>query len=274
MHKISFAIQTPEVRPTLPVALLTGNFAEKIEKAARLGAQGVELMTTRPKDLDPAEIRDLLRAHGVQAAAVSSGALAYAEGMTLLHEDPLRASQARMRLLQLIEFAAQVEAPVVTIGSFRGRLKSIPGQPEEILAEILDGAADMAAQRSVRLVIEPLNRYETDFLRTIAEALAFIRGIGQPNIGVLLDTFHANIEESSWAAPLQKAGEANRLWHVHLADNNRLPPGQGLIDFRAILAGLAETGYSGFLSAELLAKPDPDEAARLTITHIQSLSKS
>jgi sugar phosphate isomerase/epimerase len=61
------------------------------------------------------------------------------------------------------------------------------------------------------------------------------------------------------------------LWHVHLGDNNRLPPGCGLIDFRAIVATLREVGYSGYLSAELLARPDPDTAARHTLTYMRSL---
>lgn len=274
MHKLAFAIQTPEIKPVIPVALLTGSLAEKIEKAARIGAQGVEFITTRPKELDPGEIRRLLNAHRLEASAVASGGLAFAEGLTLLHADALRASQARLRLVHLIEFAAEIGAPLVTIGSFRGRLASVPGQPEVILGEILAEAATFAGRYSVRLVIEPLNRYETDFLRNTAETLAFIQKIGHSNIGILLDTFHLNIEESSWVAPFQAACAANRLWHVHLGDNNRLPPGQGLIDFQAILSTLTACGYNGYLSAELLARPDPDEAARRTAQYIFGLQRS
>jgi 5-keto-L-gluconate epimerase len=121
-------------------------------------------------------------------------------------------------------------------------------------------------------VIEPLNRYETDFLYNASQALAFIQRIGHAHIGLLLDTYHMNIEESSWNVPFETASAAGKLWHVHLGDNNRLPPGNGMINFSAILATLINCGYEGFLSAELLARPDPDQAAIQTIQSIRSLS--
>ena len=272
MIKLSLAIQTPEVEPLLPVALLSGTFEEKLQKAAGCGAEGVELMSTNPSQLDAEKIRRQLKQHGLEAAAVSSGGMA-AAGLTLLHADPLRASQARSRLNLLIEFAARVGAPLVTVGGFRGRLASLPGgQGEEILAQILNQAADLGARQGVRLVIEPLNRYETDFIRTAEQGLALISRLGNPSLGLLLDTFHVNIEERSWTEPFERALAAGKLWHVHLGDNNRLPPGCGLIDFRAIAAVLSARGYHGFLSAELLAQPDPDQAARLTIQYMKGLS--
>ncbi|MGW8250065.1 MAG: sugar phosphate isomerase/epimerase family protein, partial [Anaerolineales bacterium] len=90
-------------------------------------------------------------------------------------------------------------------------------------------------------------------------------------LGLLLDTYHVNIEESSYSEPFRHTIQAGRLFHVHLGDNNRLPPGQGLIDFEAIVKTLYECGYSGYLSAELLAKPDPDTAARETLTYMRGL---
>jgi sugar phosphate isomerase/epimerase len=62
---------------------------------------------------------------------------------------------------------------------------------------------------------------------------------------------------------------AGRLWHVHLGDSNRLPPGQGHLDFPAIVATLREVGYQGYLSAELLPRPNPDAAAEATIAYMR-----
>jgi sugar phosphate isomerase/epimerase len=70
------------------------------------------------------------------------------------------------------------------------------------------------------------------------------------------------------------AMEAGRLWHVHVADNNRLAPGKGLINFSAIIACLREVGYEGYLSAEILAQPDPDTAARDAVAHMRRLLES
>jgi sugar phosphate isomerase/epimerase len=129
----------------------------------------------------------------------------------------------------------------------------------------------MADARNVQLALEPLNRYETDIIHNVEEGLAFLHEVNHPALGLLLDTYHINIEEPSWTEPFRRAMSSGQLLHVHLGDNNRLPPGHGLIDFAAIVATLREIGYSGYLSAELLALPDPDTAARQTLAHMRCL---
>ncbi len=272
--KLSITIQTPEVQPAVPIALLTGSLQEKIEKAARWGADGVELLTTNPKELNSEEILALMRHNGLQAAAIASGGMAFALGFTLLNADVAIAAQAKRRLYDLIDFAAALDAPVVTIGSFRGRSAWVAGQGKTMLRDILGEAAGYADQRSIRLALEAINRFEGDFLTNAAEALAFIEEVNQPALGLLLDTFHVNIEEASWTEPFRTAMQAGKLYHVHLGDNNRLPPGCGLIDFPAIVATLRETGYTGYLSAELLCKPDADTAARQTLEYMNKLLRN
>ena len=81
---------------------------------------------------------------------------------------------------------------------------------------------------------------------------------------MLLDTYHMNIEECSWTEPYRRVMKSGKLFYAHVGDNNRLSPGQGLIDFPAILRTLREIGYDGWLTAELLPRPDGDTAGRLT----------
>lgn len=83
------------------------------------------------------------------------------------------------------------------------------------------------------------------------------------------DTFHMNIEEQSIYDAIKNA--RRYLAHFHLADNNRLAPGQGHLDFKKIIKALKEIGYKGFVSAEILPKPDQYTAAKLAIEHIKSL---
>jgi 5-keto-L-gluconate epimerase len=161
----------------------------------------------------------------------------------------------------------------VTIGSFRGRILTNRDESLGLLAQILSEAGDFAQERGVLLAIEPLNRFESDLINTVGQGLAFLEQLDHPAVGLLVDTFHVNIEESSWTEPFRQAAAAGKLFHVHLGDNNRLPPGQGLIDFRAILRTLGEIGYAGWLTAELLALPDPDAAARETLAYITTLLK-
>jgi 5-keto-L-gluconate epimerase len=261
---LSLAIQTPEVPAQVPVALLAGSLEEKLTKASALGYDGVELITTDPTGLDRSGLCALLDDRHLKVSAVASGGMAFAAQLTLLHADPAVQALARQRLDQMIDLAADLDAPIVTVGSFRGRAVGDPPRARQELASVLRQAARHAAARGVRLALEPLNRYEADLLHTAKETLAFLGEVDHPAVGILLDTYHLNIEESSWTEPYRQVMAAGKLFYAHLGDNNRLAPGQGLIDFRAILGALRQAGYDGWLSAELLPLPDPDTAARLT----------
>jgi sugar phosphate isomerase/epimerase len=159
----------------------------------------------------------------------------------------------------------------VTIGGFRGRSNGDLQAALLRLGETLGEAAVIAGGRGVRLALEPLNRYENDLIQNTAQGLAFLDQINHPALGLLIDTFHMNIEEASWTEPFVRVFEAGKLFHVHLGDNNRLPPGKGLIDFPSILQTLQSIGYQGFLSAELLALPDADSAAEATLAYMHAL---
>ncbi len=272
--KLALTIQTPEVPVQVPVALLSGTLEEKLQKAAHMGAAGVEIITTEPASLDALVLHDLLNQKGLQAAAVASGGMAFAARLTLLNPDPPTAALARQRLNELIDLAAALGAPVVTVGSFRGRFVGDKENSLHQLAKILRQAGDFAAGRGVRIALEPLNRFEGDLLNNVEQGLVFLKELNHPAVGLLVDTFHVNIEEASWTEPFRQAMAAQKLFHVHLGDNNRLPPGKGLIDFGAILRTLHTIGYTGWLSAELLGKPDPDTAGQQTIDHMTHLMKA
>lgn len=270
--KLALATPTPEVEIPIPVALLSGTFSERLQKAARLGYDGVELMVVRPGQLDARAIHTQISESGLAVVAIASGAIYLVDKLTLLASDVEVSRQATVRLHALIDFAAALEAPLVTIGSFRGRLAWAGGQPaRKRLIEILQMAAERGAERGVRLVLEPLNRYESDLLNNADEGLALIAEVGHSHLGLLLDTYHVNIEEASLTEPFRQGIAAGKLWHVHLGDSNRLPPGEGHLDFPSIIATLREMDYQGYLSAELLARPDPDTAAEATIAYMRQV---
>jgi len=271
--KLSLTIQTPEYSEFVDVALLTGTFDEKLEKAANFGANGVELMTVEPSKLDTNKIKSSLQKNKLEIAAVSSGAIASVTGLTLLNENPTKANKAANLLYNLIDFASAVESPFVTIGGFRGLASSVGNGANELLISILHKASVYAELKGVRLALEPLNRYETDIIQNAEEGLRFVNKVQHHAFGLLLDTYHINIEENSWTEPFIQVMEAKKLFHVHIGDNNRLPPSCGLIDFNAIVSTLKQIGYNGFLSAELLANPNPDFAAEKTLSYLNSLLK-
>ena len=125
-----------------------------------------------------------------------------------------------------------------------------------------------AALSGVRIALEPINRYETTLVNNVAQGLALIDRVGADNLGLLFDTFHANIEEPSIEESLLAAG--GRLFHVHVADSNRWYPGAGHLDFAQILDVLARSGYGGFVSGEFMPRPDADTAAQRAIAHLRS----
>jgi 5-keto-L-gluconate epimerase len=271
---LSLTVQTPEVPLPLPVALLSGSFEEKLRKASEYGAQAVELVPTEPAGLDEDWIMGLLARNGLHLSGIASGAMASISKLTLLSSDPAVAAAARERLGQMIDLAARLHAPVVTVGSFRGRMVGERAASLEQLAVTLHAAGERAAAQAVRIAVEPLNRFESDLINTVSQGLEFLERVDHPAVGLLVDTFHVNIEESSWTEPYRQAHAAGKLFHVHLGDNHRLSPGRGLIDFAAIVKTLSTIGYSGYLTAEHLALPDPDTAAQQTLVYMRNLMEA
>lgn len=102
----------------------------------------------------------------------------------------------------------------------------------------------------MRIAVEPWNRYETYLINRMDQAIAFVDEVARPAVGVMADTFHMAIEETDIAAAIRRAGA--RLTHVHLADSNRAAPGYGHLDFAPVLAAIADIGYEGWISYELL----------------------
>jgi D-psicose/D-tagatose/L-ribulose 3-epimerase len=116
------------------------------------------------------------------------------------------------------------------------------------LADALAPLCDYAGERGVRLAVEPLNRYETSVLNTVAQTLEAIDPLPAAACGVLADVYHLNIEERDPAAALRACGE--RLAHVHVCANDRGAPGADHLDWPALMAGVRAAGYGGPLVIE------------------------
>ncbi|MGH9395748.1 MAG: sugar phosphate isomerase/epimerase family protein [Terriglobia bacterium] len=129
--------------------------------------------------------------------------------------------------------------------------------------EGLQAVARQAQQLEVMLCIEPLNRFETYFLNTLSDAARLVHSIGEPNVGIHFDTFHANIEERHPAEALRAV--AKDLKHVHFSENDRGTPGAGHNDWWGIMTALKETGYNEWVTIESFAQPEPGLAAAAAI---------
>src|SRR5207247_3873952 len=126
--------------------------------------------------------------------------------------------------------------------------------------------AARAWHHSVPLLLEPLNRYETNMLNRVQESLQFLKPLRARNVKLLCDLFHMNIEEASVADALRLAGPL--LGHVHFADSNRQAVGFGHTTIAPVVQALHDIRYAGFVSGEVVPLPDSDTAAKQTIASI------
>jgi sugar phosphate isomerase/epimerase len=135
------------------------------------------------------------------------------------------------------------------------------------LVEALRECSAAARPHGIRLALEPINRYETTLINNTAQGLALIERVAADNFGLLLDTFHMNIEEPDIEASIHQC--RGRIFHFHAADSNRWYPGAGHLDFKSILKTLFATGYPGWVSGEFLPNPDAETAAQKSIASLR-----
>ncbi len=247
-----------------------GDLEVNLAKIAGWVYQGVELAIRDPALVRVEELKSALARHHLEVPAIGTGQAWGEEHLSFTSPEGSIRKLAVERIKSQIQLARHFNA-VVVIGLIRG--VSPPGQSKEhsmdYLEDGLRGCAEEARLQGVKLAIEPLNRYETDLIHSAAEGLQLIDQISSPHLGLLLDTFHMNIEEADMQDSIRQAG--GTIFHFHVADSNRWYPGAGHLDFRMIIETLKNTGYTGWISGEFLPKPDGDTAARLNFEHLTHL---
>jgi sugar phosphate isomerase/epimerase len=129
--------------------------------------------------------------------------------------------------------------------------------------------SEAAHPSGIRLALEPINRYETTLINNVIQGVELIERVGADNFGLLLDTFHMNIEEPKIEDSIRACDQ--RIFHFHVADSNRWYPGAGHLNFRSILGTLASVNYDGWISGEFLPKPDAETAARKSIMYLSQI---
>jgi len=247
--------------------VFAGDWQEGIQTAKRLGYDAVELSLRDPGAPVLSEVLAALARERMPVSAIATGQSYLHDGLSLVNPDVAAQAELRGRMQRFIELATTWGALVILgglRGKFQGESETWPEQRARAVAMVREFAAS-AARLGVRLAIEPLNRYETNFLNTVEEGDAFCRETGAENLVLLADTFHMNIEEALLEASLEAFAE--RVGYVHLVDSNRRAPGLGHLNLRSVLDTLRRIGYSGYLSAEILPWPDPPTAARLAIEY-------
>lgn len=220
-------------------------------RAARAGLDGVELHGDLT--LDPTAAGRVLKDHGLAVFSITPG------DADISHPDQAIRQAGLDYYDRLIDWALLLDhpAPRMSVHGLVQRIRPVTTQAEED-AHLIDSTRRIcarAAEAGLPVVFEILNRYETHQIRTVAEGLTFLKQIGAPNLKLLPDAYHMNIEEADPAAALLAGGDAIGLYHA--ADSNRGAIGDGHIDFAAQLRALDAIGYQGPIIIEPAA-PGPD----------------
>jgi len=247
------------------------NLKESIKKVADLGFDGAELAVRNPKDLKVEDVISIIKENNLEVPAIGTGQAYGEEGLSFSDPDGTIRKMAVERIKDQMIFASHFNAQVI-IGLVRGNIEEgvNRAEAEEWTIGCLRECTGFAKKYNVRLTLEPVNRYESNFINTLNEGIEFIKRVEASNLGLLADTFHMNIEEVSIYDSIVQAKDY--ITHVHFADSNRWAPGCGHLDFAKIVQTLKKIGYQGYVSAEILPFPDPNSCALLTAKTLNKLN--
>lgn len=243
-------------------------FERSINLAAEYGYDGVELALKSADEVPPDDLRRWLLQSGMEISSVSTGQLFAARELCFTSPEADVRRRTEEEFLRLIDFASEF-GQMVNIGRVRGSIHpgQTPLQARELLSQSLRRLDGYASDRGVSLVIEPVNRYEINYINTLDQGGELLDALGLGSLGLMPDVFHMNIEDDRIGSALVRNGRHIR--YVHLADSNRHAPGDGHIDFEEVFAALNTIHYDGWVTAEILPFPDPDEAARRAVAYLR-----
>jgi sugar phosphate isomerase/epimerase len=232
---------------------------QTLAKLARQGYDAVE-MYGEPGDVDVKKLKDTLSSYSIPVCGITGmwGSISK-DGWKrkLLSANPALVKESEKYVQDCVRMCSALGGKEMNICLFADDRPgfdrthgTIPAKDKDLFfAKAVPAMSRLckdAANHGVELVLEPLNRYSTPYCANAKDAIAIVQRVD--SLGMLLDTFHMNIEEDSFADAIKSS--RGLLRHAHFADNNRKMPGFAHIDFQAILKSLHEINYDGYVSFE------------------------
>ena len=234
------------------VSPFSNDTIDQLKHAKDLGFDIYEIGVEDPASFDPVFVKHEADRVGIQVNICG----AFGTERDISSDNPDYRDNGMAYIRTLIDMASILGSPYVAgpmyAATGRARLASTEERKRQwaYAAGNLRELAGYAASKGIRLALETLNRFETDFLNTVQQGIRLLDEIGCDNVGFLLDTFHMNIEESNMGDAIRNVGK--KLYYLHIADSNRAAPGRGHIDFEEIAQALKDIDYNGWISMELL----------------------
>jgi sugar phosphate isomerase/epimerase len=249
-----------------------GSFVEGIRWAGKLGFDAVELHLRSPDQVQAAELLAACGEVGLSVSAISTGMGYSVDGLSLIDDDPGRREAAACRLLGHIDLAGELGCSVI-IGLMRGVIPDASRRQHYVdrFADSLDRLLSHAEKRKVSLLIEAINRFQTNYLLSVPETVQFIQRLHHHLLKLHIDTFHMNVEDRDMARAVHSSAE--HLGYVHYSENNRGTPGGGQIDFRLLTSALLSANYRGYVALEFTPESDPTECTGACIRYLRSMEE-
>lgn len=225
----------------------TGNFDAdgirlSVEKTKEAGFDLIEFPLMDPFAFDVAAAKDALEEHDLAVSA----SLGLSEATDVTSSDPAIVAAGEALLLQAVDVLADLGGSHfcgVIYSAMKKYMEPVTPEGLESSRRAIAKVADHAAERGVQVALEVVNRYETNVLNTARQAIEFVGRIDRPNLGIHLDTYHMNIEESDMFAPVLDA--APQLQYVHIGESHRGYLGTGSVDFDTFFKALGRIDYDG-----------------------------
>jgi D-psicose/D-tagatose/L-ribulose 3-epimerase len=242
------------MRLGLNTFLFTSPFNNKSTKLFKQfkqwGFETVELPIEDPDHIDPQHVKREL-----DKAGLVCGSICACMGPDRdLRGTPRQQKIGMNYLKRLLDQMVVLDCPslIGPVYSATGRADAVPKaeykQQWKTVVKHLKDLSEYAQERGKQICLEPLNRFETDFINTCDQALQMVKDVGSPALKIQLDTFHMNIEEKNQAEAIRKAGKL--LAHLHACGCDRGTPGNDHIDWSGIAQALKEIGYQGDIVIE------------------------
>ena len=223
-----------------------------LKRIKRLGFESIEI-SGEPEQYPTRTARPLLKQYGIRCW----GAVTLTLGQrNLAAKDEAQRAASVDYVNSVVTMIKELEGTEITIVPATVGKITPDGTPEEEWKWVVEALKEVyihAMKSGIKMAIEPINRYETYFVNRGDQAMALAKDVG-PECGVCFDVFHMVIEEVDMFAAISKAGK--KLYDVHVADNNRLAPGMGSVDWAKLVTTLREVGYDGALTMEAVASVD------------------
>lgn len=267
--RFGLSIATEPLAPSAPV-VYRGDIEEIFRTCKKIGYDGIELQLRNPEKIDPDQIVRLCKEHNMDITGIATGLEYSLNGLSMIDDDIAKRAEMRQRLFYDVELAERFHCPVI-IGCVRGNIPSgsDPAPYVERLREEMLALSQEASEHGVTIVLEAINFYVNNYLNSVHDTCDFIDNLGVDNVKLHIDTHHMAIEESNMLEAIRYAG--TRVGYVHFAENNRLYPGAGCIDFWGAMQLLREMDYKGYIVMEIVPRPNADTCAVRSLDYLHAL---